>query len=131
MDRKMKETDAIAPGRLHTILATEEELVPSSGFVDAVMEKVQEEARVPAPIPFPWKRALPGLVLIAGVFGWGGLELFPLALSAMKASSPVILHLPAEVLQPIEGMGWVALALVFSLASWLLARRLAGRSGLL
>jgi hypothetical protein len=45
------------------ILATEDALVPSSGFLASVMDHVQEEAAAPAPIPFPWKRALPGAIV--------------------------------------------------------------------
>jgi len=55
------------------ILAHEEELLPSSGFAASVMDAVRREAAVPPPIPFPWKRALPGLVAaaVALVFaGW-------------------------------------------------------------
>jgi len=55
------------------ILSHEEELLPSSGFAAAVMDAVRREAAVPAPIPFPWKRALPGLVvavLTLGLVGW-------------------------------------------------------------
>lgn len=47
------------------ILSGEEELVPSAGFAASVMEAVRREAAAPAPIPFPWKRALPVLVLAA------------------------------------------------------------------
>ena len=43
----------------------EEEIMPSSGFVTAVMASVLDEARMPAPIPFPWRRALTGLALAA------------------------------------------------------------------
>ena len=46
-------------------------LVPSSGFLASVMGSVEAEARMPAPIPFPWKRAIPGILLAVGVFGWG------------------------------------------------------------
>ena len=56
------------------ILATEEELIPSSGFLAATMERVREEAACPKPIPFPWLRALPGIVLGVFVLGWGGFD---------------------------------------------------------
>lgn len=36
-------------------------ILPSSGFLDAVMDEVQGEASAFPTIPFPWKRALPGL----------------------------------------------------------------------
>src|ERR1035438_9626890 len=57
------------------ILAGEEELLPSSGFVVSVMERVQEEAALPTPVPFPWMRASLILLLASGVFGWGAVEL--------------------------------------------------------
>jgi hypothetical protein len=116
---------------LDRILVTEEELVPTSGFLASVMERVQEEATAPPPIPFPWKRTLPGMVFIAGVFGWGGFELAPHALNAAQGISFATPHLSVVSLRPLEQAGWVALALGVSLASWILSRRLAGRSGLL
>ena len=131
MNRKKKESEAMELSRIDDILATEEELIPSSGFLGAVMESVREEAAMPAPIPFPWKRAVPGFVLAAGVFGWGAVELVRLGVPAMKGISLVAPRLPAARLQPMEQVGWVALALGASLLSWLLSRRLAGRSGLL
>ncbi len=36
------------------------EIVPSPGFAAAVVEAVQREAAVPAPLPFPWMRAAVG-----------------------------------------------------------------------
>ena len=47
------------------ILSREEELLPSSGFVPSVMDAVRREAALPPPIPFPWKRAVPGLLAAA------------------------------------------------------------------
>jgi hypothetical protein len=43
-------------------ILSEEEILPSSGFTASVMDAVRREAAAPPPIPFPWKRALPGLV---------------------------------------------------------------------
>jgi hypothetical protein len=45
------------------VLSREDEILPSSGFVVSVMEAVRREAAAPPPIPFPWQRALPGLVV--------------------------------------------------------------------
>src|SRR6202043_1907907 len=45
------------------ILSREDEILPSSGFTVSVMDAVRREAAAPPPIPFPWKRALPGLVV--------------------------------------------------------------------
>jgi hypothetical protein len=113
------------------MLAAEEELVPSSGFVASVMERVQEEAALPPPIPFPWKRAVPGVILAAGVFGWGAVELFREGGDALRGFTLSAPHLPAAWVPGVEEAGWIALALAASLASWLFSRRLAGRSGLL
>lgn len=48
------------PGTLDRILL-DDTLVPSSGFTASVMDAITAQAAAPAPIPFPWKLALPGL----------------------------------------------------------------------
>ena len=48
------------------ILGSEELIVPASGFAALVMEAIRTEAGASAPIEFPWKKALPGIV-VAGV----------------------------------------------------------------
>ena len=48
------------------MLSRDDEILASSGFVSRVMESVRQEALVPPPIPFPWKRVVPGLA-IAGL----------------------------------------------------------------
>jgi hypothetical protein len=131
MSQKKNEFDAMNLNRIDEILASETELAPSSGFLSSVMERVKEEASAPPPIPFPWKRALPGFVLAAGVFGWGGVELVRAVSAAMKGNLLTTPHLSLNLAQPTKQAGWVALALAASLASWLLARRLTGRSRLL
>ena len=113
------------------ILAAEEELIPSSGFLAATMERVREEAAMPKPIPFPWLRALPGIVLAVSVFGWCGFEMMRAGLRSAREISFAQPHLTAVNAHALEPVGWVAVALAFSLFSWLFARRLAGRSGLL
>jgi hypothetical protein len=134
MNRVHKDDAATGQSSIDRILASEEELVPSSGFLAAVMESVEEAAATPPPIPFPWKRAIPGMALACAVFGWGAFELVRLAGPAFKGMSlaaPNLPHLSAALVGPVEQVGWVALALGVSLASCLLSRRLAGRSGLL
>jgi hypothetical protein len=44
-------------------LSREDDILPSSGFAASVINAVQREAATPPPIPFPWKRAMPGLVV--------------------------------------------------------------------
>ena len=118
-------------GKIDGILATEDELIPSSGFLASVMERVQEEAAAPAPIPFPWKRTVPGLLAIASLFGWGGYKLIRLSPSALSPSITLPVQLPSISSAAVEQAGWVAMALGLTLLCWLLSRRLVGRVGLL
>jgi hypothetical protein len=116
---------------LDRILANEEELIPSSGFAASVMDRIREEAAAPQPIPFPWKRAVPGIALAAAVFGWSAFELTRRALAQAHSVPPVplhLLHLSLSALPPVESVGWVAIALGLSLASWTLARFMTGAS---
>jgi hypothetical protein len=113
------------------ILAHEEPLVPSSGFVSAVMERVREEAAAPPPIPFPWKRALPGLVPAAAVLGWGGFALVRYGIPAMRSSTSIILPAALKAGDVGRQALWIALALAVSLASWLVSRSLVADRGLL
>jgi hypothetical protein len=117
--------------KLDTILAGEVELIPSSGFLASVMERVNEEATAPPPIPFPWARAVPAIVVAAVVLGGGAVELARMAIPAVEDLALNSPHVSIAVTQPLEQAGWVALALAASLLSWLLSRRLAGRPGLL
>jgi hypothetical protein len=113
------------------ILAAEEELIPSSGFLAATMERVREEASCPKPIPFPWLRALPGIVLAVAVLGWCGFEMVRAGLSSARETSFVQPHLTTVNVHALEPAGWVAAALVVPMLSWIFSRRMAGRSGLL
>jgi|HubBroStandDraft_1064217.scaffolds.fasta_scaffold95775_3 hypothetical protein len=112
--------DAIDP-----ILAADEELVPSSGFLASVMERVREEAIAPQPIPFPWKRALPGMVLAAGTIGWLVYEFIRMALASGLNASFVMPRLPSTTQLTLNSVVWIASALALSLASWAFARRIA------
>jgi hypothetical protein len=126
-----KDNSEMELSNIDRILASEEPLVPSSGFLDLVMESVREEAATPPPIPFPWKRAVPGILLAAGVFGWGTFELARHGMPAVGSVPSVPPHVVAELVVALKQAGWVAFGLGVSLLSWLLSRRLAGRSGLL
>jgi hypothetical protein len=131
MNQPKIDHSTILDAKIEAILASEDELVPSSGFLISVMERVQEEAVAPPPIPFPWKRAIPGVLAITGVFVWGAVELFRQGLPALSSPTLPLPHLPAALVVPFEQAGWVALSLGVSLLTWLLSRRLAGRGGLL
>jgi len=131
MIRKPTGQPALDSSRIDRILASEEELVPSSGFLASVMDRVEQEAAAPPPIPFPWKRAIPGILLAGGVFGWGAVALVRAGLPAVPVVPLTLPQLSTALRLPLEQAGWTALALAASLFSWLLSRRLAGRSGLL
>jgi hypothetical protein len=93
-------------------LSGEDAIVPSSGFAASVMGAVQREASIPPPIPFPWKRALPGLVFCAGVLLAFFIE--RLKSAPAQAHSSTLAHAAA---------GWIAAALLVSLASVLVPMR--------
>jgi hypothetical protein len=119
------------PDDLDRILSEEQEFVPSSGFVASVMDAVRREAATPPPIPFPWKRALPGLavgvlallaVLVAG---------FALLIRGGAAQSPAVPLPPALglILEAARTVGaiWIVLGLVLSLVLVKLSMRIGGR----
>ena len=113
--------------RIDEILTTEQEVVPSSGFLASVMERVREEAAAPPPIPFPWKRAVPGMVVGAGVLGWGAVELVRFVGPRLQELRLAQNHASVVMTLPLEQTGWVVAALAISLASsWLVSRRVAG-----
>ena len=130
MNRNRIDSSQMDSSAIDNILATEEEIIPSSGFLASVMERVSEEANAPAPIPFPWKRAVPGIVLASGVFGWAAFEFLRQGLPAVQSVTFTAPHIPAALERPIEQVGWVAMAFAVSFVSWLLSRRIAGQSGL-
>jgi hypothetical protein len=113
--------------QIDSILVTEEPLIPTSGFLESVMERVREESAAPAPIPFPWKRALPGMVVVAGILGVGAFELVRQGLPAASEFTLTVPQISIAVVHPLEQAGWVALALGASLFSWMLSKRLAGQ----
>ena len=108
--------------RLDRILAQEDPLVPSSGFAASVMERVQSESVAPPPIPFPWKRALPGFVMAVAVLVWAAVEMARAVISSGGLALPR-LPVNAVLAPPVQQAGWVALALILAWVGWRLARR--------
>jgi hypothetical protein len=102
------------------VLVRDDNIVPSSGFAASVMEAVTREATTP-PIPFPWKRALPGLIWCSAV-NIGFFVMF-LRSSHTASSAP-----DAAVLQGVPGgAAWIAAALILSLVSISLSTWIARR----
>jgi hypothetical protein len=123
---------------MNRILSREDEILPSSGFAASVMDAVRREAAAPPPIPFPWKRALPGLVVAALALAWalvvGVVALVQLARSSATQQFSLSL---SSVLPSVFGSGlglqrtmeyaaiWTVLALLVTWASVKLSFRLA------
>jgi hypothetical protein len=111
------------------ILSREDEILPSSGFAACVMDAVRREAAAPLPIPFPWKRALPGLVA-------AGIALALVVIAAIWAiaqsgtvttSQPPALA-PSAIPPTLNGIKsavvWTVLSLIAALLSVKLSMRL-------
>jgi hypothetical protein len=124
------------PDRLDRILLEEDVLLPSSGFATSVMDAIHQQSAAPAPIPFPWKLALPGVAALLFAL----LVVCGLAITAIRSmgqsSAPASdagwltwLHLNSTselgVLLRAQG-GPVLLALAASWLCVLLCRHLAG-----
>jgi hypothetical protein len=105
-----------------------EGIVPSSGFTGAVMAAVLREASAPPPIPFPWKRALPGL--LAGALALVAMIIvFVRDASRPASAGPIqdgllpVLSRASEIAK-VYGIGWVLLAILLTLACVTLSMRL-------
>ena len=113
---------------LDRILSSAQDIVPSSGFTLSVLEAVRSEAATPPPIPFPWKRALPGIAAA----GFAVLSVLVLGIEEIARPTPVppsatLTAALASILDAAKtgGAGWILLALLLTLVSTLLSMRLA------
>ena len=96
------------------VLAGDDGLAPSSGFTSNVMDAIRRDAEAPPPIPFPWKRALPGFIVCglgAGLLLAGG---------GSRGAAEI---------QVDSSTGWILAALLVTVLSVALSMRLAGRRG--
>ena len=113
-------------------LSGEIPIVPSAGFVNGVMEAVRREASAPPPIPFPWKRALPGLA--AGVVALAAMIAIlvkdasraPAAASPQSRLIPALAHAASVADQ--YGINWILLAMVITVACVMVSMRLTAGS---
>jgi hypothetical protein len=121
---------------LDRALMETEEIVPSSGFVASVMEAVQQEAAASAPIPFPWKWALPGLIVsVALAMGlivrWvysGARVNHPMDTATVALPTANLLSMLPHgqvATSTLVALEWSALALGLSLATVWLSMRIA------
>ena len=130
-DRKMPLPDAAVDAALRA----EDGILPSSGFADGVMAAVRREATAPAPLPFPWKRALPGMiaagvclvvVLVAAVRSMVHSHAGALAHMGTPAGRPIAWLLDVgPVLRDATNPAvlWLAVSLTISAVCLLLVRR--------
>ncbi len=77
------------------LLALEEMIEPSPGFTASVMGAVRREAETLEPLAFPWRRALPGLVLSAAGLVAGLALLVVAFISAPASETAVVWTIPA------------------------------------
>jgi hypothetical protein len=124
----------IGDEEIDRVLSRDDEILPSSGFAVSVMDAVRREAAAPPPIPFPWKRALPGLVV--GGFALALVLVAIVVAIARRASITPQFSMPLpSVMPPIFHGGiesaaiWTALALLVAFASVKFSMRLASGRG--
>jgi hypothetical protein len=120
---------------LDLVLATHfapcEELPPSSGFASSVMDALQAEAGAPAPIQFPWRRVVPGVIAIVcamAVFAVLAVRLWKAdsSLPARKLTTGFPAMLPAIHLSSMEqALVYTTLAAILSVAVAMASIRLA------
>jgi hypothetical protein len=103
-------------------------ILPSSGFAESVMTAVAREASAPAPLAFPWKRALPGLLAsgaMAIVLLVAAVVLLRSTPAAPASASTVDLQtVLAPVLHHATAALWLSVSALISVASLLFCRRL-------
>jgi hypothetical protein len=115
------------------ILSKEDEIIPSSGFAASVMEAVCHEASAGAPIPFPWLRALPGIIVVGFMIMAVLVQIIIQFVKGFSAPQ-ALLNGPAwftqnylaSILKAPIGVAtvWLAVALFLSLASVVLSMHL-------
>ena len=93
----MTERDA-----LDRILASEQPLVPSSGFAARVRDAVEETASEPPPLPFPWSRFIPAVIatfvsVVAGLWLLQRVDLSPVVV-ALAGIGPELGYAAATML---------------------------------
>jgi hypothetical protein len=113
---------------LDRLLSEKDDIVPSSGFASSVMDAVRREATAPPPIPFPWKRALPGVVGAAAGLAWVLVCVVSLVRAAAgKQVAPAQLNVLSPILQTMINarVGSMTLVLLVTLGSVMFSIRLA------
>ncbi len=128
----MPEGNTMNDAEIDPILSGQDEILPSAGFVACVMDAVRREAAVPPPIPFPWKRALPGLALalvVMALVAVGGV--FAVTHGLGGSTAPQVAATTSwSATQGMQGKlnsaaAWTAIALLLTLITMKFSMRLA------
>jgi hypothetical protein len=127
-------TNRLTEAQLDAALASHDDVIlPSSGFTDSVMKAICNEGAAPAPIAFPWKRAIPGFFAAAGALAF--LIAMLVALFRFRAAAAVSEQSARPVLEALsltslaqhtmysDGF-WVAISIAVPLLIVLMMRRL-------
>jgi hypothetical protein len=105
---------------LDHLLANEDDVVPSSGFTQSVMDAVRAAKAAPPPIPFPWTRALLSLGAVAVTLVGAVIGVIRVASrSAAEGSSfvvPPVVHATVQSATTPEFI-WTMTALALAMAS--------------
>jgi negative regulator of sigma E activity len=128
MKAKVQKTP-LTDAEVEAALRGEDGILPSSGFADSVMAAVQQEATEPAPIAFPWKRALPGVAAAAIaliIVLVGAIRSLAHMYATSAAAGPQTLTLAAPWLHEAANPAvlWVAVSLAIPLVCLALLRRI-------
>jgi hypothetical protein len=112
-------------------LSEDEAIVPSSGFTARVMDAVHREASASPAIPFPWTRALPGLVMTAvalAVAVWSGSLAFndPSALALLNGRLQSLLLVVADTGTSAD-VTWLVFAAIVTVVPAMLSLRMMRR----
>ena len=94
---------------LDGLYSHEPEIVPSSGFTASVMDAVRAQAQAPPPIPFPWKRALPGIAAAVLALVW--IIFACIAVFSSNGGAAQVLSVPPELRSLWHAVSWVLIAL--------------------
>ena len=117
---------------LDHLLESHDDIVPSSGFTDAVMAAVRHEALETRPLRFPWERATLGPLMAALVVVGLSVASDFVRPATVGSAVPGVVE-TGEMLTAIGDaassvrLGWMALALLLTLVCVGLSSHLASR----
>ena len=98
-------------------LLSDDEIVPSSGFVARVMDAVRGEAAATPAIPFPWSRAVPVIALVSVVVGF-------FAMGDSGAESVVPPAATSLTLPPGDQVAWLLVVVLLCTVPVMLSLRI-------